>query len=692
MQTRRLLLASLFALVQGGALAGTKPVEFQFVAPVSDAYPNPYSREIWAKVTMPSGQTLTLPAYYADMGLYAVRVRPDQVGAYRFGEVSETTMGVHATNLVVSLVTPAEVEVASRTRLPSVARNPREPRLFMRSDGHPYYPVGADLAWAPDDRADTVAYYLEAFPAYARANLNWMRVWMAHWDGLNLDWLPASMGPSPRPGMLSEDVAERWDRILGAAEENGVYVQVVLQHHGQYCTYNNANWARNPWNAANPGGFLKSPTDFFTDANANLITLLKYRYIVARWGWSPAVFAWELFNEVHWTNAMREGHEADVARWHGEMADYIRSIDAYGHLITTSTENLSSPVYAKMDYYQPHLYASNMVAGARAYAREYASLDKPVFYGEAGNDHEAVPAEAIKAGLDLAPPVWASIMGEGDLAAQLWDGWTLLGTNRTGELGSVMRFLVLNRVAAQRGLEPFSSVVECAGRVPLRIAAGEVWQRRAPLEARYPFDGREPIEAAEVAATLVGNRASVADGFPDRATYHLDVPRDTTMRVRISSVAEAGGGLRVSLDGSVVADHRWAGGGSAPDPAALEFPVAKGTHTLVLEDPGPDWIGVSEIDTGLDEPALALIGRRNNRFVEAWVWNRAGLYAIGTPAPAAGTALIENVPAGSWKVAWWDAAKGSPAEARVVKHPGGTLRLETPPIARYAAVALTLIP
>ena len=120
--------------------------------------------------------------------------------------------------------------------------------------------------------------------------------------------------------------------------------------------------------------------------------------------------------------------------------------------------------------------------------------------------------------------------------------------------------------------------------------------------------------------------------------------------------------------------------------------MAKGTHTLVLEDPGPDWIGVSEIDTGLDEPALALIGRRNNRFVEAWVWNRAGLYAIGTPAPAAGTALIENVPAGSWKVAWWDAAKGSPAEARVVKHPGGTLRLETPPIARYAAVALTLIP
>jgi hypothetical protein len=404
------------------------------------------------------------------------------------------------------------------------------------------------------------------------------------------------------------------------------------------------------------------------------------------------VLAWELFNEVHWTNAMREGHEAEVASWHAAMADYIRSIDAYGHLITTSTENLRSPVYAKMDYCQPHLYAANMVAGARAFAPGYASLDKPVFYGEEGNDHETVPAEAIKAGLDLAPPVWASVMGQGDLAAQPWDGWSLLGTNRLGELGSVFRFLALNGVAAQRGLEPFSSVVECAGRVPLKIVAGEVWQRRAPLETEYPLDGREPIEAAEVAATLVGNRASVADGFPDHATYHLDVPRDTAMRVRVNSRAEAGGGLRVSLDGSIVATHRWAGGTAPIDPDVLEFPVAKGRHTLLLEDPGPDWIGVSEIDTGLEQPALALIGRRNSRFIEAWLWSRAGLYATGTPPPAAGTAVIENVPAGSWKVTWWDSVKGAPSATRIVKHAGGTFRLETPPIGRYTAVALALVP
>ena len=679
-------------LATGAAQAGPKPIEFEFVAPVSELA-NPYSREIWAKVTTPSGLTLTLPAYYADGGLYAVRARPDEVGAYRFGAVSETTRGVNAKDLVVSLVTPAEIENTARTRLPSIVRSPRDPRQFMRSDAHPYIPVGADLAWAPDESPDTVGYYRQAFPAYAKANLNWMRVWMVHWDGLNLDWFPKSgMGPSPRPGTLSEQVAGRWDEILSLAEENGVYVQLVLQHHGQYCTYNDPNWAENPWNAANPGGFLKSPVDFFTDANAQVITLLKYRYIVARWGWSPAVLSWELFNEVHWTNAMREGHEADVARWHATMAGYIRSIDVYGHLVTTSTEDLRSPVYAKMDYFQPHLYSANMVAGARTFAQDYSKLDRPAFYGEEGGDHEPLPADVMNAGLNLVPPVWASIMGQGDIAAQPWDGWSLLAQGRLGEIGAVYRFLALNGVAAQRGLRPFSAVVDCPGRVPLRIVAGEYWQHRAPLDVEYPLDGREPIEAADVASTIVGKPASVAEGFPERATYRLDLPRRTTMRVRVNSVAPAGGGLRVSVDGTVVATHRWDGGEKAPDPGVLEFPVGAGRHTLLLDDPGPDWVGISEIDTGLKAPALALIGRRNDRFIMAWVWSRPNLYSLNPSAPVAGAAVLEDVPAGSWKVTWWDAVKGVPSEAIVVRHAGGTLRLRTPPISRYAAVALALAP
>ncbi|HXQ80621.1 MAG TPA: hypothetical protein VN775_04860 [Opitutaceae bacterium] len=672
-----------------GTFAGPKPVEFEFVAPENAMVDNRYARELWAEITTPSGQKLTLPAYYADGGLFAVRARPDEIGTYRFGSVSETTMGIHETGLVVSLVSPAEVQNTARTRLPAILRDPKNPRQLARSDGHPFVPLGANLAWAPDDQPDRLNYYLGALPAFAHANLNWMRVWMAHWSGLNLDWLPKDMGPSPKPGFFEERVAETWDQLLAAAEENGVYVQVVLQHHGQFNTTNDSNWAENPWNAANPGGFLKSPADFFTDRNAQVFTLIKYRYIVARWGWSPAVFAWELFNEVHWTDAFKQGRETDVARWHNEMATFIRTVDVYGHLITTSTENLRSPIYGKMDFCQPHLYAANLIAGARSFDPPCDALDRPVFYGEMGDDHEPFSAEVKKAGLNIVPPVWASIMGQGTMPAQPWNGWQLLEQKRLDQLGAVFRFLVLNRVLAQAGLQAFSAVVECPERAPLKIVAGQVWQRRAAPDFAYPLDGTVPIEAASVPAILVGSAASVADGFPDRATYHLDLPAQTTLRVRAGAMGPGVAGLRVSVDGHIGATHRWDGGSGAPVPAVLEVAVAAGLHTILVENPGPDWIEVPEIDLGLETSALALIGRRNDRFIEAWIWHRKNLYAVNPSVPAGGTAVLENVPAGSWKVAWWDTQKGAASPASVIEHRGGTLRLATPPIGRDAAVVLT---
>jgi hypothetical protein len=676
-------------LLAHAVAAGPKPIEFDFLVPDNPATTNQYSRELWAEVITPGGQKLTLPAYYADAGLYAVRARPDEIGAYRFGAVSETTLGIRKTDVVASLVSPATVQNTARTRLPSILIDPKNPRRLARADGLPYLPVGANLAWAPDGVTDRVGYYEKAFPAFAKANLNWMRIWMAHWDGLNLDWLPAYMGPSPKAGVMSAEVADNWDRILAAAEENGVYVQLVLQHHGQYTTANDSNWAENPWNAANPGGFLASPEDFFTDPNARIITLIKYRYVVARWGWSPAIVAWELFNEVHWTDAMRHGHEAEVARWHSDVASYIRSVDVYGHLITTSTESLRSPIYAKMDYCQPHLYAANMIAAARTFETAPSALSKPVFYGEEGDDHQPVTDDIKKSGLNLLPTVWASIMGQGAMAAQPWNGWLIMDQNRLDELGAVFRFQAISRAAVQEGLKPFSCVVECTERFPMRIVAGEFWQRRTAPDFDYPVDGTEPLEAADVPATLVGSAASRADGYPGEATYRLDLAQPALMAAHVYSVAEAGGGLNVSVDGKMIASHVWAAGKGAPGHPNLEFSVPAGKHALLLSNPGPDWIGVSAIDMGIDIPALALIGRRNDHFIEAWIWNKPNLY-LATPYPAVtGTVDFDNVPAGTWKVTWWNTQKGVPSETKVVVHPGGTLRLETPPIVRHAAVVLT---
>ncbi|MBI2512260.1 MAG: DUF5060 domain-containing protein [Opitutae bacterium] len=672
------------------SLLRAAPVRFEFTVPPTAAIANPFARELWAEVVTPSGRTLLLPAFYVGRQIYAVHARPDEVGAYRLGHILESSRGQPATPLATAPHSDSTVENKTRPRLPPVGLDPRRPGGFARADGRAFVPFGANVAWAIDP--DIVDYYRSTIAAFATANLNWMRVWMVHWGGTNLDWIRPEDGAPVPPGGISPIVAARWDDLLAAAEEHGVYLQLVLQHHGQFSTTVNPNWADNPWNAAHPGGFLKSPSDFFTDPTARLLTALKYRYIVARWGWSPAIFAWELFNEVHWVDALRlDRNEAAVAQWHDDLAKFIRSVDVYVHPITTSTEDLRSPIYASMDFLQPHLYSANLLAGARTFAPRRDGDTRPVFYGEFGDDHLGLTDAVKKAGLAEPPAIWASLMGVGELPAQLWEGGKFRANGHLAEIGAAHRFVALSGWSRHRDLQPFSARVECAAQVPLKLTGTQRWQRRPAREFTLPLDGREPLELGDWPAVFVTPASEAKDGFPSRGVFHATLPRDTTLRLTIAGVAENGGALRVTVDGATAAEASWRH--SDTFPATLAVPIKAGAHAIAFENTGAtDWVHVAETDLGTTIPALAALGRRGDRFIALWLRHRANLLSLTPDAPASGTLAIDDVPAGTWSATWWDTAKGTPAPATKIEHPGGTLRLPTPPIERHAAVVLTRQP
>src|SRR6185369_15631102 len=98
---------------------------------------------------------------------------------------------------------------------------------FQFDDGEVYYPLGHNAAWR-DGRGSSIP---ELLVRMGGAGENWARVWMCHWDGKNLDWPPDGRGV---PGTLRLEVARHWDEIVTAAERSGFYLQIVLQHHGQY--------------------------------------------------------------------------------------------------------------------------------------------------------------------------------------------------------------------------------------------------------------------------------------------------------------------------------------------------------------------------------------------------------------------------------------------------------------------------
>ncbi len=671
-------------------LARAAPVEFSFKLKPTDG--NPFGRLVWAEVVTPDGRTLFLPAYLSAKDTWSVRARAAALGEYRLGAVKETT----AEGL---LVREAKRLGSGKFTVKQVAAprggigiDPRNPRRFAFADGTPYVPLGANLAWANGPRE---AYFPAAFAKFQQTGLNWSRVWMCHWGGTNLDWLEKA--PSPAPGTLDLGVATFWDSIIESAEEHGIHLQLVLQHHGQWSTGANPNWEINPWNAAN-GGFLRSPAAFFSDPKARALTKLKYRYIVARWGYSPAIMAWELFNEAMWTDA-RNGSPAEnaaVAAWHGEMADFIRGLDVERHLVTTSDDYLDQPLYARMDYYQPHLYASHLVPSARWFDPPAAALDRPVFYGETGEDNDPRVAGGPKHGGPLTLPLlWSSLMADAAAPAQYWYTEDALKNGLLPHFATLARYFRENGLDHRSDLASFSAVVESAEQVPLVIEPALNWrQGRGPV-VTLPLDGREVPAHGAIPRHFVNADPASGQKYPGRVALRLDYPQAATAKIRLVGSGADGASFRLLLDGATVAEHTFpATGTRQPGGKLVEFPlpISAGPHELVLENPhGPDWFELGGIDTGLTCSPLAAVGRRAADRVCLWVWHRQGVYSKNGATPVAGRIDVDALAAGRWRVTWWDLVAGAPLPATERSHPGGTFHLPTPPIGRHAAVSLELL-
>jgi hypothetical protein len=583
--------------------------------------------------------------------------------------------------------------------MPFVRIDPARPHDFTLEGGEQYVPLGGNIPWLmdPGDRLSQRLrpFYRERFSQLASAGLNWVRIWMVHWSRLNLDWLEEDRAVQPAPGWLSSDVAGNWDAILKAAEANRVYVQMVLQHHGQYSTETNPKWDFNPWNAANEGGFLERPAEFFTSPKARQLTRQKYRYIVARWGYSPAVMAWELFNEVHWVDALRfEFDEKAVAEWHAEMADYLRSVDAHGHLVTTSAESIRSPVYDRMDYLQPHIYAVDMLSNVRYIDPAYHEIGKPAFYGEFGDDHMPLTDEQKASGVSIVPPVWAGLMGPLRIPPQTWFLDRLIETGHLGKLATIATFVEATGLGVRGDLLPFSPAVDGPGEIPLVLRPGFVWMNRPNLAVDVATDGSEPVSLALVPGVLTADPIASLRGFAESVTFRTDFFRPDTVRVTVRLGERSAGGTTVTarVGDRLLARHTWAGPdkpGQVSRKTELEFLVPQGPQTVVLRNVGgPGWFHVDGVHTGFNVPLLAAVGKRADDLVALWIWHRTGIFSMEAVEPATATLELEEVPGGTWTTEWWDTETGIRTSMDPVVHEGGALRIETLPVRSHAAIVL----
>jgi hypothetical protein len=419
----------------------------------------------------PDGSTNSLPAFFDGGATWRMRHTPPAAGRYFIAGVT-----LNGATTAVTGLTPTNWFVTGPPAGPGFVRvDSVNPRRFVTDNGRRHFPVGANVGWNPSLSND----YPRIFSRMGAAGENWARIWMDHFyqpnSSKNLDW--PSVGGL---GQLSLPVAQRWDLIVREAEQAGIAFQMVFQHHGQYASTNgsnvNPNWEQNPYNKLN-GGFLTNATQFFTNATAKALTKRKLRYAVARWGYSPAVMAWELWNEVQFTDAAYAGQWTNIAAWHDEMAGFLRAQDAYRHLVTTSSE-LTQPIWGAMDYYQFHNYASDMVSSSRdAEEALTGSPVKPIFAGEGANINP--PRLWVHA------PLWASVMSAQAGAVQPWWWDTIDPENDYALFQSLADFLARSGLPDQNILTKSAPAVTASQNTALVFAPGGGWkvvtQMNSPL-------------------------------------------------------------------------------------------------------------------------------------------------------------------------------------------------------------------
>jgi hypothetical protein len=321
----------------------------------------------------------------------------------------------------------------------------RDPRYLAFDDRTPYFAVGENTGWY--DARGTFAYD-DWFGALAEQGANWGRLWMASF-AFGIEWNDTGLGD------YTNRLGRAWqlDTVIEEAERRDIQVMLVLLTHGAFSLFFNSEWANNPYNAAN-GGPLAKPEDFFTDPEARKLFERRLRYVVARWGWSTHLMAWELWNEVE---LVQPYVSTAVTEWHAHMAAVIRELDPYDHLVSTSHAfyPLDPNVWLNggLDFTQIHLYTDLLPAlrdvSASVIARtadRLAVTGRPVLFAELGVDSRGPDETRARdpEGIGVHDGLWAGVVsgGIGTGMTWWWDNLIALEPERYYPMfGAVARFV-----------------------------------------------------------------------------------------------------------------------------------------------------------------------------------------------------------------------------------------------------------
>jgi hypothetical protein len=351
---------------------------------------NPYDqKEITLDLVMvaPSGDPVVLPCYFdngaSGTSVWKARFAPQQKGKYSY-HFHLTVKGKSE-----------ESEKGNFTALPGKKQGFLHKNglyTFKFDNGDLFRGIGENVGWEARTNENPKYTYDLLLPPLAKNGANFFRTWMCPWN-LPLDYQRVNNPKrySNTTEYFNPSGIKRMEELLHMCDSLHLYMMLTLD--------------------MNSG---KSPEWFYGTTQMDKYKN-KLRYLVARWGYSTNIAAWEFFNEIdngvfNKADSILIPHQY-VTNWHDEMSRYLKDIDPYKHLVTTSISHrdiagMNSIAY--IDFNQKHIYKHTDKIPA-IYPDYIQTFGKPYVVGEFGFRWEdANPKYAIGANYDYkrGPVVW----------------------------------------------------------------------------------------------------------------------------------------------------------------------------------------------------------------------------------------------------------------------------------------------
>jgi len=223
------------------------------------------------------------------------------------------------------------------------------------------------------------------------------------------------------------------DMVVADAQKQGIFLVFTVWDHPELRDnthpWGDGNWGRNGFNQ------LGDINSFFTSDEAWAWQENLYRYIIARWGYSPSIGLWQTVSEINGTNSYDQTNP-----WHEKVNAYFAANDPYRHPTTASMSgDVDWPEgFQAMDAPQVHIYdfsngalQADAVHAADILARWTGLMgeqaEKPNWVGEFGTPGDTYYPElfhnsiwaALASGAAMTPAEWNSGGSWGEMTAAM---------------------------------------------------------------------------------------------------------------------------------------------------------------------------------------------------------------------------------------------------------------------------------